>query len=72
MAFAFSIPPYPHLFSTTPNKMPILFVPNVQFLTDFVNGDLGIAKKLKSAAFLKMLATVQDPASLNAFLKISK
>jgi len=69
MAFAFSIPPYPHLFSTTPNKMPILFVPNVQFLTDFVNGDLGIAKKLKSGAILKMLATVKDPTTLRIFLK---
>jgi hypothetical protein len=71
MGFAFAIPIIPSLFSTTPNRLPILFVPNVQFLTDFVNGEIGIAKKLKNSAFLKILAGVPDPATLNTFLKAS-
>lgn len=58
MGFAFSIPPYPDFFSTSPNQMPILFVPNIKFIRKFLNGDLGIAKKLKSSAYMVILQSI--------------
>jgi hypothetical protein len=58
MPFAFSIPPYPDLFSVTPNQMPILFVPNIKFIQKFLDGDLGIATKLESTAYMLILQSI--------------
>jgi hypothetical protein len=56
MAIKFSIPNYPSFTSEEPNRLPILFVPNIPFLRKFVDGDLGIAKKINEKYHKKSLS----------------
>ena len=71
MGIAFSIPNIPSLTSTTPNQMPILFVPNVRYIRKFIEGDLGIAKKIVEKFNSRSLSEIKDKDTLNAYLKIS-
>jgi hypothetical protein len=68
---AFSIPNYPSFTSTTPNQMPILFIPNVRYLKKFVDGDIGIAKKLMEKYHKKSLTQIKDKDTLQVYNKIS-
>ena len=68
---AFSIPNFPSFTSTTPNQMPILFVPNVRYLRKFVDGDIGIAKKLMEKYHKKSLTQIKDKDTLQVYNKIS-
>ena len=68
---AFSIPNIPSFTSTTPNQMPILFVPNVRYLRKFVDGDIGIAKKLMEKYHKKSLTQIKDKNTLQVYSKIS-
>jgi hypothetical protein len=68
---AFSIPNYPSFTSTTPNQMPILFIPNVRYLKKFVDGDIGIAKKLMEKYHKKSLTQIKDRDTLQVYNKIS-
>ncbi len=71
MAIKFSIPNIPSFTSETPNTKPILFVPDVQFLTRFVSGNLGIANKITQKFTQNALAQIQDPKVLREFSKVS-
>jgi hypothetical protein len=68
---AFSIPNYPSLTSTTPNELPILFVPNVPYLRRFVDGELGIAKKIVETFNKKALKQVKGKDALLVYTKVS-
>jgi len=53
---AFSIPPYPSFTSTTPEPLPILFVPNVPFLLKVAEGNVGIAKKMQQRMMQRLIS----------------
>lgn len=69
MPIAFSIPNYPSFTSTTPNQMPILFIPNIRFLIKFTEGNLGIGKKMLTRMHLKALSQMKDVESVKVYLK---
>lgn len=52
-----------------PDSGPLLFVPNIDFLTKFANGDLGISEKLSQKMFAKNLSSLKTVEHLNIFLK---
>ena len=52
-----------------PDSGPLLFVPNIDFLTKFANGDLGISEKLSQKMFAKNLSSIKTVEHLNIFLK---
>lgn len=71
MAINFSIPPYPSFTSTTPNELPILFVPTVPFLLKIADGNVGIAKKIQQKIMQKNLPKLRSLKELKEFSKIS-
>ena len=54
-----------------PDKGPLLFIPNIDFITKFANGDLGISEKLQQKMFAKNLSSITSVEHLNIFLKAS-
>jgi hypothetical protein len=71
MAIKFSIPNIPSFTSEEPNKLPILFVPNIPFLRKFVDGDLGIAKKINEKYHKKSLSKIKNKDTLLVYNKVS-
>jgi len=53
----------------TPDTGPLLFIPDINYLTKFANGDLGIAEKLQQKMFAKNLSSLKTIEHLNIFLK---
>ena len=54
-----------------PESGPLLFIPDINFITKFANGDLGIAEKLHQKMFAKNLTSLKSIEHLNIFLKAS-
>jgi len=71
MAIKFSIPNIPSFTSEEPNRLPILFVPNIPFLRKFVDGDLGIAKKINEKYHKKSLSKIKNKDTLLVYNKVS-
>ena len=71
MAIKFSIPNIPSFTSEEPNQLPILFVPNIPFLRKFVDGDLGIAKKITEKYHKKSLSKIKNKDTLLVYNKVS-
>lgn len=67
----FSIPTIPSFSSTTPDKNPMLFVPDVKYLVKFANGDIGIADGIKKSMVLKNFAKMTSVSQLETFAKAS-
>jgi hypothetical protein len=65
----FSIPNIPSFKSTTPSPKPILFVPDVEKLIKFAQGDLGIADSIRTSMIVTNIAKCTDPFQLESFLK---
>lgn len=71
MAINFSIPPIPSLTSREPNKLPILFIPDIKFIQKFSKGEIGAAKKLLTNLTKKQLTDIKSPENLKKFLELS-
>jgi hypothetical protein len=67
----FSIPTIPSLKSTTPDKSPILFIPDIEYLVKFAEGDIGISDNIRKSTILKNIAKTTNIFQLETFAKIS-
>lgn len=65
----FSIPTIPSFTSTTPDKTPTLFVPDVKYLVKFAQGDIGIADGIKKGMLLKNIGKMTNLSQLETFMK---
>lgn len=65
----FSLPNIPSFKSTTPSPKPILFVPDVEKLIKFAQGDVGIADSIRNSMIVTNIAKCTDPFQLESFLK---
>jgi hypothetical protein len=65
----FSIPTIPSFKSTTPNKTPMLFVPDVKYLVKFAQGDIGIADGIKKGMLIKNIGKMTNISQLETFMK---
>jgi hypothetical protein len=52
-----------------PDTGSLLFVPDINYLTKFSNGDLGISEKLNQKIFAKNISSLKTVEQLNIFLK---
>lgn len=50
----------------------ILLTPDVEYLTKFANGDLGIAKHLEQMTIAKNISSCKSPRTLQTFTNVSK
>ncbi len=65
----FSIPNIPSFKSTTPSPKPILFVPDVEKLIKFAQGDLGIADSIRTSMIVTNILSALIHFNSKAFLK---
>ena len=80
-AINFSLPIIPSFTSTEPNKLrdvklfdrsitqQVLFIPDINILLRFANGELGIADAINKSMILKNLSKIEDPEIIQQFLK---
>lgn len=65
----YALPNIPSNDTETPDKGSLLFIPDINFITKFANGDLGIAEKLNEKMFAKNLSSIKSLDQLKIFLK---
>ena len=66
---AFSIPNTPSFTSITPDTGETLFVPDIKYLTKFVNGEIGINEGITKKSYMRNIGKTKSVAALDIFLK---